>query len=45
MARLTSTFARLTLVRALDANALDIMNNKNVLVTKEALKILLKRIE
>ena len=37
--------ARLTLVRALDANALDIMNNKNVLVTKEALKILLKRIE
>ena len=37
--------ARLTLVRAVDANALDIMNNKNVLVTKEALKILLKRIQ
>src|SRR5208283_2747221 len=37
--------ARLTLVRALDVNAADIMNNKNVLVTKEALKILLKRIE
>ena len=37
--------ARLTLVRAIDANASDIMNNKNVLVTKEALKILLKRIE
>jgi large subunit ribosomal protein L4 len=37
--------ARLTLVRAIDANALDIMNNKNVLVTKEALKVLLKRIE
>jgi large subunit ribosomal protein L4 len=37
--------ARLTLVRAVDANALDIMNNKNVLVTKEALKTLLKRIQ
>ena len=37
--------ACLTLVRALDANASDIMSNKNVLVTKEALKILLKRIE
>jgi large subunit ribosomal protein L4 len=37
--------ARLTLVRAQDANASDIMNNKNVLVTKEALKTLLKRIE
>ena len=37
--------ARLTLVRALDANALDIMKNKNVLVTKEALKILLERIQ
>jgi large subunit ribosomal protein L4 len=37
--------ARLTLVRALDANAADIMSNKNVLVTKEALKTLLKRIE
>ncbi len=37
--------ARLTLRRATDANASDIMNNKNVLVTKEALKILLKRIE
>jgi large subunit ribosomal protein L4 len=37
--------ARLTLVRAVDANASDIMNNKNVLVTKEALKTLLKRIE
>ena len=36
--------ARLTLVRAIDANASDIMNNKNVLVTKEALKTLLKRI-
>jgi len=36
---------RLTLVRAIDANAADIMNNKNVLVTKEALKTLLKRIE
>jgi len=35
---------RLTLVRAIDANASDIMNNKNVLVTKEALKTLLKRI-
>jgi large subunit ribosomal protein L4 len=37
--------ARLSLVRAQDANASDIMNNKNVLVTKEALKTLLKRIE
>ena len=37
--------ARLSLVRALDVNAADIMNNKNVLVTKEALKTLLKRIE
>ncbi len=37
--------ARLTLVRAQDANASDIMSNKNVLVTKEALKTLLKRIE
>ena len=37
--------ARLTLVRALDANALDIMNNKNVLVTKESLNTLLKRIQ
>ena len=37
--------AWLTLVRAVDANALDIMNNKNVLVTKEALKTLLKRIQ
>jgi large subunit ribosomal protein L4 len=37
--------ARLTLVRAVDANASDIMSNKNVLVTKEALKILLKRIQ
>ena len=37
--------ARLTLVRAVDANASDIMSNKNVLVTKEALKTLLKRIE
>jgi len=37
--------ARLTLVRAQDANASDIMSNKNVLVTKEALKILLKRIQ
>ena len=37
--------ARLTLVRAVDVNAADIMNNKNVLVTKEALKTLLKRIE
>ena len=35
----------LTLVRATDANASDIMSNKNVLVTKEALKTLLKRIE
>ncbi len=37
--------ARLTLVRATDANAADIMNNKNVLVTKEALNTLLKRIQ
>ena len=37
--------ASLTLVRASDANASDIMKNKNVLVTKEALKTLLKRIE
>ena len=37
--------ARLTLVRAVDANASDIMSNKNVLVTKEALEVLLKRIE
>ena len=37
--------ARLTLVRAQDANASDIMINKNVLVTKEALKTLLKRIQ
>lgn len=37
--------ARLTLVRAMDANASDIMTHKNVLVTKEALKTLLKRIE
>ncbi len=37
--------ARLSLVRAQDANASDIMSNKNVLVTKEALKTLLKRIE
>lgn len=37
--------ARLTLVRATDANALDVMSNKNVLLTKEALKTLLKRIE
>ena len=37
--------ARLTLARALDVNAADIMNNKNVLVTKEALKTLLKRIQ
>ena len=36
---------RLTLVRACDANAGDVMNNKNVLVTKEALKVLLKRIQ
>lgn len=36
--------ARLTLTRAIDANAADIMNNKNVLVTKQALEILLKRI-
>ncbi len=36
---------RLTLVRAMDANALDIMNHKNVLVTKEALQTLLKRIQ
>jgi len=36
---------RLTLARALDVNASDIMNNKNVLVTKEALKTLLKRIQ
>jgi large subunit ribosomal protein L4 len=36
---------RLTVVRALDANASDIMNNKNVLVTKEALQTLLKRIQ
>lgn len=35
---------RLTLVRAIDANASDIMNNKNVLVTKQALETLLKRI-
>lgn len=37
--------ASLTLVRAQDVNASDIMNNKNILVTKEALKTLLKRIE
>ena len=37
--------ARLTLARAVDVNAADIMNNKNVLVTQEALKTLLKRIE
>ncbi|MBF0504107.1 MAG: 50S ribosomal protein L4 [Candidatus Omnitrophica bacterium] len=37
--------ARLTLVRAVDVNASDVMNNKNVLVTKEALKTLLKRIQ
>jgi large subunit ribosomal protein L4 len=36
---------RLTLVRAQDANASDIMNNKHILVTREALKILLKRIQ
>ncbi len=36
--------ARLSLVRAIDANASDIMNNKNVLVTKQALETLLKRI-
>ncbi|MDE2222273.1 MAG: 50S ribosomal protein L4 [Candidatus Omnitrophica bacterium] len=36
---------RLTLVRAQDANASDIMNNKNVLVTKQALTLLLKRIQ
>lgn len=37
--------ARLTLARASDVNALDIMNNKNILVTKSALEALLKRIE
>jgi large subunit ribosomal protein L4 len=37
--------ARLTLARALDVNAADIMSNKNVLVTTEALKTLLKRIQ
>lgn len=37
--------ARLTLARAVDVNAADIMNNKNVLVTKEALETLLKRIQ
>jgi large subunit ribosomal protein L4 len=37
--------ARLTLARAGDVNAADVMNNKNVLVTKEALKTLLKRIQ
>ncbi len=36
---------RLTLSRALDVNASDIMNNKNVLVTKQALETLLKRIQ
>jgi len=41
----TRNIARLTLARALDVNAGDIMNNKNVLVTKEALKTLLKRIQ
>ncbi len=37
--------AQLTMARALDVNAADIMNHKNVLVTKEALKTLLKRIQ
>ena len=37
--------ARLVLVRALDVNAGDIMSHKNVLVTQEALKTLLKRIQ
>lgn len=36
---------RVTLVRALDVNAADIMRNKNILVTKGALEALLKRIE
>ena len=36
---------RLTVSRALDVNALDIMQNKNLLVTKKALETLLKRIQ
>ena len=36
--------ARLNIVRAIDVNASDIMNNRNILVTKEALQTLLKRI-
>lgn len=36
---------RVTLVRALDVNASNIMKNKNVLVTKGAMEALLKRIQ
>ncbi|MDE1919862.1 MAG: 50S ribosomal protein L4 [Candidatus Omnitrophica bacterium] len=42
--RASRNIPRLTVVRALDANASDIMNNKDVLLTKEALTTLLKRI-
>ena len=37
--------ARVTLSRASDVNALDIMNNKMLLVTKTAMQTLLKRIQ
>ena len=37
--------ARLTLNRASDVNARDILSNKNLLVTKAALETLLKRIQ
>ncbi len=37
--------ARLTLGRAVDVNALDVMSNKNILVTQTALEKLLKRIQ
>jgi large subunit ribosomal protein L4 len=36
--------ATVNLMRAMDVNASDIMNNKNVLVTRDALQTLLKRI-
>jgi large subunit ribosomal protein L4 len=40
----TRNIANVNLMRALDVNAADVMNNKNLLVTKEALQTLLKRI-
>jgi large subunit ribosomal protein L4 len=41
----TRNIARLTLNRAIDVNARDILSNKNLLVTKTALETLLKRIQ